>query len=127
MKNTFSLQKKSRASNLDANLISRQYKLNLMAGFMRMKYEAPKLKQSEIAIHLGYSSSTPQTYRNDIGMLSPYGIQPNNTKKRTKKTSNFIFDNNSHREHDVKRPPTTPKDNKTTQTIKKLNRKTKIF
>ena len=57
---TFSLQKMSRTSDLDANLLSGQYKLNLMADFMRMKYENPKLKQSEIANHLGYSSSTLQ-------------------------------------------------------------------
>ena len=36
-------------------------------------------------------------------MLSPYRITPKNTKKRTKKTSNTIFDNNSHREPDVKK------------------------
>ena len=57
MKNTFSLQQISRTSNLDANLITRQYKLNLMADYMRMIYENPKLKQPEIANQLGYSSS----------------------------------------------------------------------
>ena len=31
-----------------------------MADFMRMKYENPKLKQSEIANQLGYSTSTLQ-------------------------------------------------------------------
>ena len=34
MKNSFSLQQIKKASNLDAILISRQYKLNLMADFM---------------------------------------------------------------------------------------------
>ena len=38
MNNTFSQQQISRTSNLDANLISRQYKLNLMADFMRVNY-----------------------------------------------------------------------------------------
>ena len=33
MNNTFSLQQISITSNLDANLISRQYKLNLMPDF----------------------------------------------------------------------------------------------
>ena len=84
MANTFSLQQKSRTSNLDANLISRQYKLNLMADFMRVKYENPKLKQSEIANQLGLSTSTLQRYRNDINMLSPYRIHPSNTNKRIK-------------------------------------------
>ena len=63
MNNTFSLQQISKTSNLDANLISRQYKLNLMADFMRVNYENPKLKQSEIANKLGLSSSTLQRYR----------------------------------------------------------------
>ena len=49
MNNTFSLQQISRTGNLDSNLISRQYKLNLMADFMRIKHKNPKLKQSEIA------------------------------------------------------------------------------
>ena len=84
MNNTFSLQQISRTTNLDANLISRRYKLNLMAKFKQIKFESPKLKQSEIADQLSYSSSTLQRYRNDINMLSPYGIQPNNTDKRKK-------------------------------------------
>ena len=44
MNNTFSLEQLSRTSNLDANLISRQYQLCLMADFMRNKYENPKMK-----------------------------------------------------------------------------------
>ena len=56
-----------------------------MAVFMRMKYENPKLKQSEIANQLGYPTSTLQRYRNDINMLSPYRIQPNTTKNKQKK------------------------------------------
>ena len=39
-------------------------------------------------------------------MLSPSRLQPNNTNKRTKKTSNTTFNNDSHREADVKRPRT---------------------
>ena len=62
MKNTISLPPISRTGNLDSNSISRQYKLNLMAGFMRMKYENPKLRQSQIANRLGYSTSTLQRY-----------------------------------------------------------------
>ena len=85
MSNNFSLQQIQKTSNLDANLISRQYKLNLMADFMKVKYENPRMKQSEIANQLGMSSSTIQRYRNDINMLSPYRISPNNTKKRSKK------------------------------------------
>ena len=104
MNNIFSLQQIQKTSNLDANLISRQNKLNLMADFMRVKYENPRMKQSEIANQLGISSSTIQRYRNDINMLSPYRTNPNNTNKRSKKVKNTSFDENSHHEADVKRP-----------------------
>ena len=49
MNNSFSLQQIEKTINLDANLTSRQNQLNLMADFMRVKYENPKVKQSEIA------------------------------------------------------------------------------
>ena len=52
---------------------------------MYIKYQNPKMKQSEIANNLNMSSSTLQRYRNDVNMLSPYRINPNNVKKRTKK------------------------------------------
>ena len=91
MNNNFSLQQIQKTSNLDANLISRQYKLNLMADFMRVKYENPKMKQSEIANQLGMSSSTIKRYRNDINMLSPYKINPNNAKKRQKRPKTMIM------------------------------------
>ena len=61
---------------------------------MRMKYKNPKLKQSEIANQLGYSTSTLQRYRDDINMLPPCRIQPNNTNKPSEKVSNTNFDNN---------------------------------
>ena len=60
-------------------------------------------------------------------MLSPYRIQPNNTNKRTRKTSNTNFDNNSHREPDVQRPQMTSNNLKTTQTNTKTNKKNKII
>ena len=110
MSKSFSLQQIQKTSNLDANLISRQYKLNLMADLMIVKYENPKIKQSEIAKQLGMSSSTVQRYRNDINMLSPYRSQANNTNKRTKKGKNTNFDEDSHHEADVKRPQMTSKD-----------------
>ena len=103
MNNSFSLQQIQKSSNLDANLVSRQNKLNLMAEFMRLNYENPKLKQSQLVNQIGLSSSTSQRYRNDIFMLSLYRINPNNTNKRTKKSKNTSFDNNLHHEHDVKR------------------------
>ena len=114
MNNHFSLQQIQKTSNLDANLISRQYKLNLMADFMKVKYENPRMKQSEIANQLGMSSSTLQRYRNDINMLSPYRITANNVRKRTKKAK--IDDIG-----DLKRPQMTSNDSKTTlnETVKK--------
>ena len=102
MNNSFFLQQTQKTSGLDANLMSRQYKLNLMADFMRVKIENPKMKQSEIANQLGMSSSTLKKYSNDKNMLSPYRINPNNNYKRTKKVKNTDFDNDSHHEADVK-------------------------
>ena len=75
------MQQIQKTSNLDANLITRQYKLNLMADFMRLKYENPTIKQSQTANRIGLSTSTLQRYRNDINMLFPYRINPNNTNK----------------------------------------------
>ena len=62
MNKSFCLQQIQKTSGLDANLISRQYKLNLMADFMRVKHENPKSKQFEIANQLGMSSSFLQIY-----------------------------------------------------------------
>ena len=119
MNNNFSLQQIQKTSNLDANLISRQYKLNLMADSMKVKYENPRMRQSEIANKLGMSSSTLQRYRNDINMLSPYRISPNNTKKRTKKAK---IDDIT----DLKRPQMTSNDIKTTSNESVKNRKNKL-
>ena len=60
MNNIFSLLQISRTGNLDSNVISRQYILNLMADFMHVRYKNPKRKQSEIANHSSYSTSTLQ-------------------------------------------------------------------
>ena len=119
MNNSFSLQQIQKTSNLDANLISRQYKLNLMAVFLRVKYENPRMRQCEIANQLGMSSSTVQRYRNDINMLSPYRINPNNTKKRSKKAK--IDDIG-----DLKRPQMTSNDVKTTLNETVKNKKNKL-
>ena len=53
MNNSLSLQQIQKTSNLDANLISRHYNINLMADFMIVKYENPRMKQSEIANQIG--------------------------------------------------------------------------
>ena len=116
MNNSFSLQQIQKTSNLDANLISRQYKLNLMADFMKVKYENPRMKQAEIANQLGMSSSTLQRYRNDINMLSPYRISPNNTKKHSKKAK-------INKIGDLKRPQMTSNDLKTIPNESNKNKK----
>ena len=43
------------------------------------------MTQSEISSQLNMSSSTIKRYRNDINMISPYRINPNNAKKRQKR------------------------------------------
>ena len=123
--NSFTWQQIQETSDLDANLISRQYKLNLMADFKRTKNENSKFKQSERANQLGYSSSTLQRNRNDINTLWPYRIQSNNNNKRTKKASITNYNNDSHREPDVEWPQMTSNGLKTTQTNTKSNKKNK--
>ena len=59
------------------------------------------MKQSEIANQIGLTS-TLQRYRNDINMLSPYRIDPNNNNKRTKKGKHTDFNNDTHYDPDVK-------------------------
>ena len=78
-----------------------------MADFMKVKYENPKLKQSQISDQLGISGGTLRRYKNDINMLSPYRINPNNTNKRAKKVLNTNFNNDSYHEPEVKRPQLT--------------------
>ena len=73
-----------------------------MADFKQLKYENPKLKQSERASQLVYSSSTLQRYRNVINLLLLHRIRADTTNKRTKKASNTKFDSNSHHDPDVK-------------------------
>ena len=101
--NTPSLNEIYKTPNMDPNLLTRHYKLKLMNDFMHIKYQNPKMKQSDIANNLNMSCSTLQRYRNDINMLSPYRINPNNTKKRSKKAK--IDDIG-----DLKRPQMTSKE-----------------
>ena len=96
-----------------------------MADFIRIKYENPKLKQSQIANQLGYSTGTSRRYRNDIKMLSPYRIHSNTIIKRSKKVSITNFDNNSHPDPNAKRPQMTSNDLVKPNT--KSNKKNKKF
>ena len=119
MNNTPSLNDINKTSNMNPNLITRHYKLKLMNDFMHIKYQNPKMKQSEIANQLDISASTLQRYRNDINMFSPYRINPNNVKKRPKKVK--IDDIG-----DLKRPQMTSNDLKTTSNETFKNKKNKL-
>ena len=114
--NTPSLNEINKNSSMDPNTLTKYYKLKLMNDFMNIKYQNPKMTQSEISSQLNMSSSTIKRYRNDINMLSPYRINPNNTKKRSKKAK---IDDNS----DLKRPQLTPNDLKITSNDKKTRSK----
>ena len=90
-----------------------------MNDFMNIKYQNPKMTQSEISSQLNMSSSTIKRYRNHINMLSPYRIIPNNTKKRTKKAK--IDDIG-----DLKRSQMTSNDSKTTLNETVKNKKNRL-
>ena len=119
MNNTPSLNEMNKTANMDPNLLTRHYKLKLMNDFMHIKYQNPKMKQSEIANHINMSSFTLQRYRNDINMLSPYRINPNNVKRRPKKAKTDDIG-------DLKRPQTTSNDLKTTSNETVKNKKNKL-
>jgi len=119
MNNTPSLNEINKTANMDPNLLTRHYKLKLMNDFMYIKYQNPKMKQSEIANNLNMSPSTLQRYRNDINMLSPYRINTNNNKKRPKKAK--IDDIG-----DLKRPQMTSNDPKITSNEPVKNKKNKL-
>ena len=116
MNNTPSLNEINKNSAMDPNMLTKYYKLKLMNDFMNIKYQNPKMTQLEISSQLYMSPSTIQRYRNDINMLSPYRINPNNVKKRSKKTK--IDDNG-----DLKRPQMTSNGLKTSSNDKKTKSK----
>ena len=116
MNNTPSLNEINKNSNMNPNMLTKYYKLKLMNDFMNIKYQNPKMTQSEISSQLNMSSSTIQRYRNDINMISPYRINPNNVKKRSK---NVKIDDIG----DLKRPNLTSNDLKTTSNDKKSKSK----
>ena len=109
---TPSLNEIKKTANMDPKLM-RHYRLKLMNDFMNIKYQNPKMKQAEIASQLNMSASSIQRQRNDINMLSPYRINPNNVKKRTKKAN--IDENTDHKKEsdDFERPQMISNDKKT--------------
>ena len=116
MNNVPSLNEINKNSILNPNMLTKYYKLKLMNDFMNIKYQNPKMTQSEISSQLNMSSSTIQRYRNDINMISPYRINPNNVKKRSKKVK--IDDIG-----DLKRPNLTSNNLKTISNDKKSKSK----
>ena len=116
MNNTPSLNEINKNSNMNPNMLTKYYKLKLMNDFMNIKFQNPKMTQSEISSQLNMSSSTIQRFRNDINMISPYRINPNNVKKLSKKVK--IDDTG-----DLKRPNLTSNDLKTTSIDKKSKSK----
>ena len=117
--NTPSLNEIIKNSTMDPNMLTKNYKLKLMNDFMNIKYQNPKMTQSEISSQLNMSSSTIKRYRNDINMLSPYRISPNNVKKRPKKAK--IDDIG-----DLKRPQMTSNDLKTSSNDKETKSKNNL-
>ena len=119
MNNTPSLNEINKNSAMDPNMLTKYYKLKLMNDFMNIKYQNPKMTQSEISFQLNMSSSTIKRYRNDINMLSPYRVSPNNVKKRSKKAK--IYNND-----ESKRPQMTSNDLKKTSNDKNKNKKNNL-
>ena len=119
MNNTTSLNDINKTANMDPNLITRHYKLELMNEFKHIKYQNPKMKQSEIADQLKMSSSTLQRFRNDINMQSPYRNNPNNVKKQSKKIK-------IDESRDFKRPQITPNDLKSSSNESVKTKKNKL-
>ena len=119
MNNTPSLNEINKNSTMNPNMLTKYYKLKVMNDFMNIKYQNPKMTQSEILSQLNMSPSTIQRHINDINMISPYRINSNNVKKQQKKTKT---DNNG----DLKRPQMTSNDLKTSSNDKKKQDK-KMF
>ena len=118
MNNTPSLNEINKNSAMNPNILTKYYKLKLMNDFMNIKYQNPKMTQSEISSQLNMSSSTIKRYQNDINMLSPYRISPNNVRKRSKKAK---IDNND----EPKRRQLTSNDLKITSNDNNKKTKTK--
>ena len=119
MNNTPSLNEINKISSMNPNMLTKYYKLKLMNDFMNIKYQNPKMTQSEVSSQLNMSPSFIQRKRNDLNMFSPYRINPNNVKKRSKKAK--IDDNG-----DLKRLQMTSNDLKTSSNDKKTKSKSNI-
>ena len=120
MNNTPSVNEINENSTMDPNMLTKNYKLKLLNDFLHIKYQNPKMTPSEISSQLNMSPSTIQRYRNEINMLSPYRISPNNVEKQQKKTK---IDNNG----DPKRAQMSSNDLKTTSNDKKKTKSKNVL
>ena len=84
--NTFSLEQLSKTGCLVANLILRQYNLDLLLRIIHIKSDNPKLTEKQTANELGCSDSTLELYGNDLKLKCSYKSS-NEGSKRTQMTS----------------------------------------
>ena len=110
MKKTYLLKQISKTGNLDATLMSRQNKLDLLARFIEIKSVKHRIRQDQIGKEIGCSSITLHRYRQVINILSPYRI-PIKSHKRKQEIP--------HHEQDLERPQMASKDLKRPQLTSK--------
>ena len=125
MNNTYSLDEIQKTGDLNVDLKKRRYKLDNMAKFMEIKCNNARLKQSEVATLLEFSSSTIQQYRREINILSTYRIQPSSKTNHTRKqkTPKTNLDYLKMTSNDLKK---TSNDLKTTSKEPGKNKKNKL-
>ena len=91
MNNTPSLNEINKNSAMNPNMLTKYFKLKLMNDFMNIKYQNPKMTQSEISSQLNMSPSTIQRYRNDINMISPTELTQITLKNNKKRPKSIIM------------------------------------
>ena len=82
MNNTPSLNEINKNSAMDPNMLTKYYKLKLINDFMNIKYQNPKMTQSEISSQLNMSSSTIKRYSSHHTELALITLK--NAQKRLK-------------------------------------------
>ena len=94
-----------------------------MAMFMKIESANPKLRQAQITKEIFFSCTSSKRYRNDIYMVSPYGITLNSHKRR-QKTSNEDPNRSQITSKDLNWPQKNPQKNVVVNsTIKLLKKK----
>ena len=118
MNNTPSLNEINKNSAMDPNKLTKYYKLKLMTDFMNIKYQNPKMTQSEISSQINMSSSTIK-YIETISICFHHTELTQITLKTAKKGK--IDDIG-----DLKRPQMTSNDVETTLNETVKNKKNKL-